>query len=134
MRSTFIPQTSWMRDIPDETLVTLLSLPGTHDSGCIGGPLGFGKTQNLDLSHQLIAGIRFLDIRLAHYQNNLFLHHDVVHMEKSYADVLGVCADFLHWFPSETMNVIQKSVQMSDSLTRRVVTVSNGSRERIREF
>jgi 1-phosphatidylinositol phosphodiesterase len=102
-----------MRDIPHETPVTALSIPGTHNSACIGGPLGFGQTQNLDLSHQLIAGIRFLDLRLAHYQDNLFVHHDVVHMEKCYADVLDICSDFLRRFPSE---VIFMSIKNEDRL------------------
>ena len=115
MHSTFISQTSWMGDIPQETPVTALSIPGTHNSACIGGPLGFGQTQNLDLSHQLIAGIRFLDIRLAHYQDNLFLHHDVVHMEKCYADVLDICSDFLGRFPSEAIFMSVKEEDRLDS-------------------
>src|SRR6476660_5238297 len=47
--------------------------------------------------------IRFLDIRLAHYQDNLCVHHDVVCMEKSYAEVLTTCSDFLSAYPSETI-------------------------------
>jgi 1-phosphatidylinositol phosphodiesterase len=99
----FISHTSWMRGIPDDALVTMLSVPGTHNSCCVTGPLGFSKTQNMDLSDQLNAGIRFLDIRLAHYQDNLCVHHDVVCMEKSYADVLNICSDFLRRYPSETI-------------------------------
>jgi 1-phosphatidylinositol phosphodiesterase len=99
----FISHTSWMRGIPDDAPMTMLSVPGTHNSCCVAGPLGFGKTQNLDLPDQLNAGIRFLDIRLAHYQDNLCVHHDVVCMEKSYADVLTICADFLRRYPSETI-------------------------------
>lgn len=104
-----------MRDIPDETPVTALSIPGTHNSACIGGPLGFGQTQNLDLSHQLIAGIRFLDLRLAHYQDNLFVHHDVVHMEKCYADVLDICVDFLRRSPFEAIFMSVKDEDRVDS-------------------
>jgi len=73
-----IPLSSWMVDIPDDVLVTALSIPGTHDSGCIDGPLGLAKTQNLDLAEQLNSGIRFLDIRLARYQDDLLVHHDVI--------------------------------------------------------
>jgi 1-phosphatidylinositol phosphodiesterase len=69
----FIPHSSWMRDIPDDTPVTTLTVPGTHDSCSTDGPFGFAKTQNLDLTDQLNAGIRFLEIRLAHYQDNLFV-------------------------------------------------------------
>ncbi len=115
MQATFISHTSWMRDIPHETPVTALSIPGTHNSACIGGPFGFGQTQNLDVSHQLVAGIRFLDIRLAHYQDNLFLHHDVVHMEKNYADVLDICSDFLGQFPSEAIFLSVKDEDRVDS-------------------
>lgn len=111
----FISQTSWMRDIPDETPVTALSIPGTHNSACIGGPLGFGQTQNLDLSHQLLAGIRFFDLRLAHYQDDLFVHHDVLHMEKCYAEVLDICSDFLGRFPSEAIFMSVKEEDRLDS-------------------
>lgn len=99
----FISHTSWMRDVPDNTPVTTLSIPGTHNSGCVGGLFGLGQTQNLDLSDQLSAGIRFLDIRLAQYQNGLFVHHDVVYMGKSYTDVLAICSRFLKEHPSETI-------------------------------
>ncbi|MGQ0717186.1 MAG: phosphatidylinositol-specific phospholipase C [Pseudonocardiales bacterium] len=99
----FISQTSWMGDIPDDTPVAKLSIPGTHNSGCVDGPVGVAQTQNLDLPDQLNAGIRFLDIRLVHYQDNLCVHHDAVCMEKSYADVLTICSDFLGQHPSETI-------------------------------
>ncbi|MGH3780999.1 MAG: phosphatidylinositol-specific phospholipase C [Pseudonocardiaceae bacterium] len=95
--------TSWMRDIPDDAALMMLSIPGTHNSGSVDGPLGFAKTQERGLSDQLDAGIRFLDIRLAHYQDNLCVHHDVVCMEKSYAEVLTICSDFLGQHPSETI-------------------------------
>jgi 1-phosphatidylinositol phosphodiesterase len=98
-----ISHTSWMRGISDNTPVTELSIPGTHNSGCIGGLFGIGQTQNLDLSDQFDAGIRFLDIRLAQYQDDLFLHHDVAYMGKSYTDVLAICSKFLAKHPSETI-------------------------------
>lgn len=110
-----ISQTSWMRDISDDAPVTTLSIPGTHNSCCVGGLLGFGKTQNLDLADQLNAGIRFLDIRLAHYQDNLFAHHDVVHMGKSYADVLAICSSFLKQHPSEAVLMSVKDEGRFDS-------------------
>jgi hypothetical protein len=111
----FISQGSWMRDIPDHARVTTLNIPGTHNSCSVGGLLGFGKTQNLDLHDQLHAGIRFLDIRLSHYQDNLFVHHDIVHMGKSYADVLTICADFLKQHPSEVILMSIKDEGRFDS-------------------
>jgi 1-phosphatidylinositol phosphodiesterase len=108
-----------MRNIPDNTRVTTLSIPGTHDSCSIDGPLGFAKTQNLDLAHQLNAGIRFLDIRLAHYQDNLFAHHNAVHMEKSYADILDICSSFLGEHPAEAILMSVKEEERFDSILGR---------------
>lgn len=111
----FIAHSSWMRDIPDHARVTALSIPGTHDTCSVDGLLGFGKTQNLDLADQLNAGIRFLDIRLSHYRDNLYVHHDVVHMGKSYADVLDICSNFLSEHPSESILMSVKDEERFDS-------------------
>jgi 1-phosphatidylinositol phosphodiesterase len=111
----FISHCSWMSDISDNVRVTALSIPGTHDSCSVDGPLGFAKTQNLDLVEQLEAGIRFLDIRLAHYQDNLFAHHNAVHMRKSYADILDICSNFLDKHPTETVLMSVKEEDRFDS-------------------
>src|SRR5581483_11615042 len=103
MMAEFITHTSWMRYIPDDAPVMTLSIPGTHNSCCIHGLLGIGKTQELDLPDQLNAGVRFLDIRFTHYQDNLCVHHDVICTEKSYVGVLTTCFDFLKQHPSETI-------------------------------
>src|SRR5262249_36355145 len=116
----YISHSSWMGDIPDNTRVISLSIPGTHNSCSVGGILGFTKTQELDLSDQLNAGIRFLDIRLSHYQDNLYVHHDVVYMGKSYADVLAVCLDFLERHPSETILMSVKDEGRRDSVLGRL--------------
>ena len=110
-----VVRSSWMRDVPDDTRVLSLSIPGTHNSCSVGGIFGFTKTQDLDLSDQLNAGIRFIDIRLSHYQDNLFVHHDVVHMGKCYADVLGACSSFLEQNPSETILMSIKDEGRCDS-------------------
>src|ERR1051325_466113 len=117
--SKFIVHSSWMRDVRDEARVLSLSIPGTHNSCSIGGVLGFTKTQDLDLSDQLDAGIRFLDIRLSHYIDNLLVHHDVVHRGKCYADVLTACSNFLERHPSETILVSIKDEGRCDSLLGR---------------
>lgn len=114
-KDEIILRSSWMDEIPDDVPVTALSIPGTHDSACIDGPVDFGKTQNLDIPEQLNAGIRFLDIRLAHYQDDLFVHHDVAYMGKGYRDVLKICADFLERHPSETILMLVKEEDRADS-------------------
>lgn len=115
----FISHPSWMSDIPDDTPVTALSIPGTHNSGCVGGVFGLAETQDLDLSDQLKAGIRFLDIRLAQYEDNLFVHHDVVCMDKSYATVLAICSCFLEKYPTETILMsVKDEGRVDDKLGR----------------
>jgi 1-phosphatidylinositol phosphodiesterase len=113
----FIAHTSWMRFLPGDASVMSLSIPGTHNSCCVQGLLGLGKTQELDLPDQLNAGIRFLDIRFTHYQDNLCVHHDVVCTENSYADILTTCFNFLRQHPSETifMSVADES-RLDDAL------------------
>jgi 1-phosphatidylinositol phosphodiesterase len=114
-----IDHSSWMRDIPDQARLLSLSIPGTHNSCSVGGIMGFTKTQDLDLPDQLRAGIRFLDIRLSHYQDNLYVHHDVVHMGKCHADVLAACSGFLEEHPSETILMSIKDEGRCDSILGR---------------
>jgi 1-phosphatidylinositol phosphodiesterase len=114
-----IDHSSWMRDIPDQARLLSLSIPGTHNSCSVGGILGFTKTQDLDLPDQLEVGIRFLDVRLSHYQDNLFVHHDVVHMGKCYADILATCSNFLEQHPSETILMSIKDEGRCDSILGR---------------
>lgn len=116
----FVYHTSWMQDISDDVPVTTLSIPGTHNSCCVDGLLGLAKTQNLDLADQLNAGIRFFDIRLAHYHDNLCVHHDVICTEKSYSDVLTACSHFLSQYPSETILMSVKDEDRFDSTLGRL--------------
>ena len=119
MMDEFITHTSWMRYIPDDASVMTLSIPGTHNSCCVHGLLGLGKTQELDLPDQLNAGIRFLDIRFTHYQNNLCVHHDVVCTEMSYVDILTTCFGFLREHPSETILMsVDEEGRFDDALGR----------------
>jgi 1-phosphatidylinositol phosphodiesterase len=53
---------SWMSEIPDETLLSNITVPGTHDS-CACSNIPFVRTQYLSISKQLDAGIRFFDLR-----------------------------------------------------------------------
>lgn len=108
-----------MSDIPDDVPATALSIPGTHNSGCTGGLFGFAQTQDLDLGDQLNAGIRFLDIRLAQSQDDLFVYHDMIYMGKSYMDILEICSKFLGEHSSETILMsIQEESRIDSSLGR----------------
>ena len=56
---------AWMAAVPDETNLTSLSIPGTHDTMTYGllRPDPVLNCQNWNLSVQLDAGLRYVDIR-----------------------------------------------------------------------
>src|SRR5262249_28574733 len=51
----------WMKWVPDDTNLTEMSLPGTHDTMSLYGG-GIPETQSMKLRSQLNAGIRVIDI------------------------------------------------------------------------
>lgn len=56
----------WMRDIADDTYISSISIPGTHDSAAKYVFPGFAlKTQSMSIADQLTKGYRYLDIRLS---------------------------------------------------------------------
>ncbi len=92
----------WMRWVPDSTPLTLLSVPGTHDTmSRYGGSLA--KTQSMPLKEQLKAGIRALDIRARHIEDRFAIHHGTVFQEAMFGDVLNICNDFLSENPTESI-------------------------------
>ena len=65
-RNTPVPGSAdWMAALPDETPLSDIVLPGTHDSATQYVQLAFfSKCQSLSIAQQLDAGFRYLDIRL----------------------------------------------------------------------
>ena len=58
--------TEWMQEIDDDTSISSISIPGTHDSAAVHIFPGFAlKTQSMSIADQLTNGFRYLDIRLA---------------------------------------------------------------------
>lgn len=66
---------SWMGGLPDDVLLSELTIPGTHDS-CARSRIPFVRTQYLSITQQLALGIRFLDLRLRrHKDGQLYCYH-----------------------------------------------------------
>jgi 1-phosphatidylinositol phosphodiesterase len=66
---------SWMAKVADETALTGMTVPGTHDT-CARSNIPFVRTQYLSVTQQLALGIRFLDLRLRrHDDGKLFCYH-----------------------------------------------------------
>lgn len=93
---------SWMTSIKDDTLLSELSLPGTHDTMAFYGG-DSAQTQTMSLPNQLESGIRVLDIRCRHIENVFAIHHGLVFQKTFFGDVLNTVVDFLKKNPGETV-------------------------------
>lgn len=103
---TELPQ-RWMSYLDDDTELSDISIPGTHDSGTKTYSSlikGLGRCQNMSIGQQLRDGIRFLDIRLTLLGiNNLVVAHGPVNVNLKFLNVLNSCKAFLEDNPGETI-------------------------------
>lgn len=118
---------NWMGNLSDDTSISSLSIPGTHDSCATKGikiPLigkDYGKCQygspQTVISDQLNVGCRYLDIRCRYISDDTFaIHHGDIYQNLNFGDVLNQCQNFLNNHPSETifMRVKQEKSSVSD--------------------
>jgi hypothetical protein len=113
----------WMSRIPDGVGLCGITIPGTHDSGTTNGVENLpGQaavvanllvvTQNMSITDQLKAGIRFLDIRVNNAANRCNIQHGEFGIANtSFESVLNECKRFLADYPSE---IIIMSVKEED--------------------
>jgi len=115
----FAAGNDWMSSLDGTLPLSRISIPGTHDAGARFEPLaGTSKCQDLTITRQLEAGVRFLDIRCRH-QNDLFnIYHGPVDQGATYASVLTEVSDFLRANPRETVIMSVKEEGSSSGATR----------------
>lgn len=95
-------QAQWMSEIPDDTHLKMLTIPGTHDSGArFGTPIA--ECQTMKIREQLDAGIRFFDIRCKLKNGKLKIYHSITYQYLDLDDVLSDCTDFLSVNEGETI-------------------------------
>ena len=103
---------NWMNNLSDNALVSDINIPGTHDSCTCCVQFSFiAKCQKWDITRQLNAGIRYLDIRVEKDGKRLKLVHDIADCKNSenkskkllLDDVISDCKRFLSEHPSETI-------------------------------
>lgn len=103
----------WMRRVDDETPLNEIVLPGTHASAAVHTPRAFfTKTQSLNITEQLKAGFRLLDLQLAATEGGSgfrLLYEGSACRVSQYGrdltldDVLAQCRAFLYDHPTETV-------------------------------
>lgn len=92
----------WMAVLPEETAISSLSVPGTHDSGALHAFADVsGKCQAVPIEEQLEMGVRFFDIRLRQDEDSLHVVHSFVDQRTTLEEVLDAFSDFVEENPSE---------------------------------
>jgi 1-phosphatidylinositol phosphodiesterase len=99
-----IDSPTWMSQIADATPLTALSIPGTHDSGALYEPYpGIAKAQDLTFGEQLLAGVRYFDVRCRDADDTFEIFHGGIDENQTFEQVLDTMFAFLADFPSETV-------------------------------
>lgn len=101
----------WMGQLPDQTGLGALSIPGTHDTLAIHGgwaPWAYEAQEDhgdsaQTLTAQLNAGIRAVDIRVRADDGAFVIHHTDVYQNANFDDVLTKAQAFLAAHPAETI-------------------------------
>ncbi|MDR1090788.1 MAG: phosphatidylinositol-specific phospholipase C [Prevotella sp.] len=102
---------NWMSKIDGNTLLSSLTIPGTHDSAARYGS-GSYKCQFMSINEQLYAGVRFFDIRLIYENDELMAYHGETTSGKQYITLAEICrniTDFTKACPGEAFIVCLKN-------------------------
>ena len=104
---------SWMREFHDETPLSALSIPGTHNSATCHRALPSVRCQAVGVTEQLDNGVRFLDVRVQPddaanpAKDTLMLVHGVFPISltgfKYFRDLVNEVTAFLDRNPSEAV-------------------------------
>jgi len=99
-----VQHADWMASIPDETPITSLSIPGTHDTMTYNMTDNIKlQCQNSNLTTQLESGLRYFDIRARLEDDKLRIYHANGFTGFEYDEVLLAMFDFLEAHPSEAI-------------------------------
>ncbi|CNE18721.1 phosphatidylinositol-specific phospholipase C [Yersinia mollaretii] len=112
---------NWMSGLSETTLLSHISIPGTHDSAsfrstAVGAT--FTQTQSWDIKAQLIHGIRFLDARCRLINDILTMHHGPVFLNQYFGDILATCISFLENNPTEFIILSVKQEHTEENSTK----------------
>ncbi|KAL1885329.1 hypothetical protein Cpir12675_007002 [Ceratocystis pirilliformis] len=108
----------WMDLIKDDTPLSSLSIPGTHNSMTDKLDNSLLQGQNTPLAQQLTGGIRYIDVSLQNTDKNLLVYHGNSKTGYNFEEVLTTIYDFLDQHRREAVIIrIQKSTLLNRSQT-----------------
>lgn len=123
---------SWMSKVADDTSITSLSIPGSHDSGALHSIADVsGKCQDLSIKSQLNIGIRFFDIRLKLNNNELVVVHSFVKQKLSFKSAMQDFYNFIKENPSETLII---SIKKDDDTVNSTFSFEEATNNALNEY
>lgn len=104
----------WMSYIHDDTKISDISIPGTHDSGATHSIFDVsGKCQDLSIKQQLRVGVRLFDLRLQLVNDEFKIVHSFVKQNLSFKKVMKDLSNFINENNSEFI-IISLKKEASD--------------------
>ena len=104
---------NWMSAVKGETLLSDLSIPGTHDAATGYMASGAWKCQTLSITEQLGIGVRALDLRPS-AAADLMMTHGSTSTGVTFGYAIDEIETFLKQYPSETVIVTMKNENGND--------------------
>jgi len=97
-----IKSPDWMVYLEPDRSLADLSIPGSHLSTAVSGGSP-NQRQSWSLYRQYEAGIRYVDIRCRHHQNQLYVYQGRGSTRRTLDDIMRETIRFLNAYPSETI-------------------------------
>lgn len=92
----------WMSQVADETQITQMWIPGTHDTMADNGG-DLAECQSWTLMEQLQSGLRVFDIRIKHDGDNIRCFHGIIDLSHDGKDAFADLEKFLTDHPKEAL-------------------------------
>ncbi|MBQ8050458.1 MAG: hypothetical protein IJ197_02625 [Bacteroidaceae bacterium] len=99
---------NWQYRLPDKTFLSVVSIPGSHDSATGSGWASleafgdlFARTQDLTIAEQWSLGVRAFDLRPCVYEDYLNINHGIMPTTLHFEDVMAQLRDSLIANPTE---------------------------------
>jgi len=110
---------AWMGRLKDETPVSLVSIPATHDAGTGLAKTGWTRCQVLNIPAQLAVGFRGFDVRLRLVDDQLGVYHNEESQQLTFQAVMDAFASYLAVHPKEfiVMRIREESQALNSTKT-----------------
>lgn len=116
--STYL-NTTWMSLLDNGIPLRKLTIIGSHSTMGTGAWGDAFQTQSNSLMGQMQMGLRALDIRCRHYNNQFPIHDRLVYLNTDLGAVLATVQTFLQTYPMETilMHIVEEYTPSGNTRT-----------------